>query len=56
MNQNLEDEINETRLKESKYIHATAIGFFLAMTFSVYTLPQCGLALSRIPQHSQNNC
>jgi hypothetical protein len=37
-------------------IHTTAIGFFLALTFFFYTLPQCGLALACIPQHSQNIC
>jgi hypothetical protein len=35
--------------------HTTAIGFFLALTFSLYS-PLAGLALSRIPQHSQNIC
>jgi hypothetical protein len=35
MNQNLEDEINETLLKESGHIHAIAIGFFLALTYSL---------------------
>jgi hypothetical protein len=33
--------------------HTTAIGLFLALTFSLYTLSQCELALSRILQHSQ---
>jgi hypothetical protein len=34
--------------------HAGTISFFLALTFSLYTLA-VGLPLSRIPQHSQNS-
>jgi hypothetical protein len=33
--------------------HSAAISFFLALTFSLNSLLE-GLALSRIPQHSQN--
>jgi hypothetical protein len=36
------------------HYHTTAISFFLALTFSLYSL-LAGLALNRIPQHSQNN-
>jgi hypothetical protein len=34
--------------------HTTAINFFLALTFSLYP-KLVGLALSRIPQHSQQS-
>ena len=43
MNQNLEDEINETLRKGSRYIHTTATGFFIARTFTLYAPLRCGL-------------
>ena len=37
--------------KESRHIHATAIDFLLALTFSLYVLSRSGLALSRNRKH-----
>src|ERR687896_1758475 len=50
--------INKSYFRQSMSIHIDksyySDHFFLALTFSLYILTQYGLALSCIPQHSQN--